>query len=96
MHIGRPCADTPDAEYFQDGITNGAQWYSVSGLVCYLSHIDFKLAFKFLCQFSLNASSSFINNSCVRDDFDNYYSCNIINYLKHIVTSEFDLRLHCF
>lgn len=30
MGGGRPCSDYPD-EYFKDGITNGAEWYSVIG-----------------------------------------------------------------
>ncbi|KAK3084908.1 hypothetical protein FSP39_021215 [Pinctada imbricata] len=30
MHKGHPCPSISQ-EYFQDGITNGAQWYSVSG-----------------------------------------------------------------
>ena len=33
MHDHRPCSGMKD-EYFQDGITNGAQWYSVSGQFC--------------------------------------------------------------
>ncbi|KAH3886675.1 hypothetical protein DPMN_010688, partial [Dreissena polymorpha] len=31
MHEGHPCPDLSPSEYFKDGITNGAQWYSVSG-----------------------------------------------------------------
>lgn len=30
MHEGHPCPDM-SGEYFQDGITNGAEWYSVDG-----------------------------------------------------------------
>ena len=30
MHKGHPCP-TIEHEYFQDGITNGADWYSVAG-----------------------------------------------------------------
>ncbi|XP_069136324.1 carboxypeptidase D-like [Argopecten irradians] len=30
MHNGHPCTDQSD-EYFKDGITNGADWYSVAG-----------------------------------------------------------------
>lgn len=31
MHEGHPCADLYPGEYFEDGITNGAQWYTVPG-----------------------------------------------------------------
>ncbi|XP_041851854.1 carboxypeptidase D isoform X2 [Melanotaenia boesemani] len=31
MHKGHPCEDLYPEEYFQDGITNGAQWYAVTG-----------------------------------------------------------------
>ena len=33
MHNGHPCpgTDMDHQEYFKDGITNGAQWYSVAG-----------------------------------------------------------------
>ncbi|KAK2847162.1 hypothetical protein Q5P01_010161 [Channa striata] len=31
MHSGRPCQDLYPAEYFADGITNGASWYNVPG-----------------------------------------------------------------
>ncbi|XP_069545682.1 carboxypeptidase D [Brachyistius frenatus] len=31
MHKGHPCQDEYANEYFQDGITNGAQWYIVPG-----------------------------------------------------------------
>ncbi|CAN9511599.1 unnamed protein product [Ophioblennius macclurei] len=31
MHEGHPCADLYPTEYFKDGITNGAQWYTVPG-----------------------------------------------------------------
>ncbi|XP_056297404.1 carboxypeptidase D [Pseudoliparis swirei] len=31
MHNGHPCADMYRGEYFQDGITNGANWYNVPG-----------------------------------------------------------------
>ncbi|XP_061575270.1 carboxypeptidase D [Cololabis saira] len=31
MHKGHPCEDLYPGEYFEDGITNGAHWYSVSG-----------------------------------------------------------------
>ena len=34
MHSGHPCDDIGN-DYFKDGITNGAHWYSVSGIaVC--------------------------------------------------------------
>ena len=34
MHIGRPCSESNTMdEYFQDGITNGAQWYNVAGTI---------------------------------------------------------------
>uniref|UniRef100_UPI0037E9B593 carboxypeptidase D isoform X2 n=1 Tax=Semicossyphus pulcher TaxID=241346 RepID=UPI0037E9B593 len=31
MHNGHPCEDLYPGEYFQDGITNGANWYNVPG-----------------------------------------------------------------
>uniref|UniRef100_A0A1A8FK58 Carboxypeptidase D, a n=1 Tax=Nothobranchius korthausae TaxID=1143690 RepID=A0A1A8FK58_9TELE len=31
MHSGHPCEDMYPNEYFEDGITNGANWYSVPG-----------------------------------------------------------------
>ncbi|KAF7656642.1 hypothetical protein LDENG_00038270, partial [Lucifuga dentata] len=31
MHNGHPCEDLFSNEYFKDGITNGASWYSVAG-----------------------------------------------------------------
>ncbi|CAJ1065576.1 carboxypeptidase D isoform X3 [Xyrichtys novacula] len=31
MHLGHPCEDLYPEEYFQDGITNGANWYNVPG-----------------------------------------------------------------
>ena len=32
MHSGHPCPGINlDNEYFEDGITNGAHWYSVQG-----------------------------------------------------------------
>uniref|UniRef100_A0A8C7YHB7 Carboxypeptidase D, a n=1 Tax=Oryzias sinensis TaxID=183150 RepID=A0A8C7YHB7_9TELE len=31
MHNGHPCKELYSADVFQDGITNGAQWYSVPG-----------------------------------------------------------------
>lgn len=31
MHKGHPCEALYPDEYFRDGITNGAQWYSVPG-----------------------------------------------------------------
>lgn len=31
MHQGHPCEDLYPNDYFKDGITNGAQWYSVPG-----------------------------------------------------------------
>ncbi|KAM9734172.1 carboxypeptidase D [Menidia menidia] len=31
MHKGHPCEDLYPEEYFKDGITNGAQWYTVPG-----------------------------------------------------------------
>ncbi|KAM7399419.1 hypothetical protein PAMP_018692 [Pampus punctatissimus] len=31
MHNGHPCDDIYPGEYFEDGITNGANWYSISG-----------------------------------------------------------------
>ncbi|XP_041656368.1 carboxypeptidase D isoform X2 [Cheilinus undulatus] len=31
MHKGHPCEDLYPEEYFEDGITNGANWYSVPG-----------------------------------------------------------------
>lgn len=31
MHNGHPCPDIDPTENFDDGITNGAEWYSVSG-----------------------------------------------------------------
>ncbi|XP_070761493.1 carboxypeptidase D [Enoplosus armatus] len=31
MHNGHPCVDLYPNEYFEDGITNGANWYSVPG-----------------------------------------------------------------
>ncbi|XP_072248648.1 carboxypeptidase D [Leuresthes tenuis] len=31
MHKGHPCEDLYPEEYFEDGITNGAQWYTVPG-----------------------------------------------------------------
>ncbi|XP_034556524.1 carboxypeptidase D isoform X1 [Notolabrus celidotus] len=31
MHNGHPCEDMYPGEYFQDGITNGANWYNVPG-----------------------------------------------------------------
>ncbi|XP_047449845.1 carboxypeptidase D isoform X1 [Mugil cephalus] len=31
MHNGHPCPDLYPEEYFQDGITNGAYWYTVPG-----------------------------------------------------------------
>uniref|UniRef100_A0A667WLE9 Carboxypeptidase D n=1 Tax=Myripristis murdjan TaxID=586833 RepID=A0A667WLE9_9TELE len=31
MHNGHPCEDLYPDEYFQDGITNGANWYNVPG-----------------------------------------------------------------
>ena len=31
MHSGHPCPKLSPHEYFKDGITNGAQWYSVAG-----------------------------------------------------------------
>uniref|UniRef100_A0A672JK26 Peptidase M14 domain-containing protein n=1 Tax=Salarias fasciatus TaxID=181472 RepID=A0A672JK26_SALFA len=31
MHEGHPCADLYPREYFKDGITNGAEWYTVPG-----------------------------------------------------------------
>lgn len=31
MHEGHPCKDLYSEDFFQDGITNGAQWYSVPG-----------------------------------------------------------------
>ncbi|KAG8002060.1 Carboxypeptidase D [Nibea albiflora] len=31
MHKGHPCEDLYPHEYFEDGITNGAQWYNVPG-----------------------------------------------------------------
>jgi len=36
MHNGHPCPNISN-EYFKDGITNGAHWYSVSGK----SHLPF-------------------------------------------------------
>ncbi|KAM9853447.1 carboxypeptidase D isoform 2-T2 [Aulostomus maculatus] len=31
MHSGHPCVDLYPTAYFQDGITNGANWYNVAG-----------------------------------------------------------------
>uniref|UniRef100_A0A8C5H4J4 Peptidase M14 domain-containing protein n=1 Tax=Gouania willdenowi TaxID=441366 RepID=A0A8C5H4J4_GOUWI len=31
MHKGHPCEDRYPGEYFEDGITNGAKWYTVRG-----------------------------------------------------------------
>lgn len=31
MHKGHPCAELYPSEYFEDGITNGAKWYTVPG-----------------------------------------------------------------
>lgn len=33
MHQGHPCEDLYPNDYFKDGITNGAQWYSVPGML---------------------------------------------------------------
>lgn len=32
MYNGRPCEDLYPGEYFEDGITNGANWYNVPGM----------------------------------------------------------------
>ena len=34
MHSGHPCPDIGN-DYFKDGITNGAHWYSVAGKATY-------------------------------------------------------------
>lgn len=47
MHNGHPCEDLYPKEYFEDGITNGANWYNVPGmpaslvLLCYSPHSFF-------------------------------------------------------
>lgn len=43
MHNGHPCEDLYPDEYFEDGITNGANWYNVPGNAC-ISHFPFSLA----------------------------------------------------
>lgn len=32
MHNGHPCEELYPDEYFEEGITNGAQWYNVPGM----------------------------------------------------------------
>lgn len=32
MHNGHPCPDVYPNDYFEDGITNGANWYNVAGM----------------------------------------------------------------
>ncbi|XP_078681338.1 carboxypeptidase D-like isoform X2 [Branchiostoma floridae x Branchiostoma belcheri] len=52
MHNGHPCDDIKPDEYFQDGITNGAAWYNVPGVMqdwVYLNTDDFEVAIELGC-----------------------------------------------
>ncbi|CAH1233231.1 CPD [Branchiostoma lanceolatum] len=52
MHSGHPCDDIKPDEYFQDGITNGAAWYNVPGVMQdwdYLNTNDFEVAIELGC-----------------------------------------------
>lgn len=37
MHNGHPCEELYPDEYFEEGITNGAQWYNVPGKPTFFS-----------------------------------------------------------
>lgn len=67
MHNGHPCKDLYSEDVFQDGITNGAQWYSVPGKPTFIHPVSLYLFSVFVISGPSRRKQATKNNSWLSD-----------------------------